>query len=84
MASSTTIAAYSATRMADVISSILATAGTPGSNHVVEFLAVQLKSVSIERIGWPDLSTTERTLLRFAWEYVHRTTCPFPLHPDHA
>jgi hypothetical protein len=63
------------------IRSILDAAGTTGSNGVVEFLASELRTIPFSRVPWEDLSTTERTLLRFAWEYVHRTTCPLPLHP---
>lgn len=63
----------------DAITCILEQAGRPGTNSVVEFLAAQLAPIDT-RLAWADLSTLERTLLRFTWEYVHRTTCPLPLH----
>jgi hypothetical protein len=31
------------------------------------------------RVGWADLASSERTLLRFVWEAYHRIECPFPL-----
>lgn len=69
-----------ASQMADAIQSIINTAGTKGSNQRVEFLAGQLVGIYFPRIGWGDLSTLERTILRFTWEFVHRTPCPLPLN----
>lgn len=64
------------------IRSILDAAGTNGSTKEVEFLARELQCIPFPQVPWVCLSTTERTLLRFAWEYAHRTACPLPLHPE--
>lgn len=79
---SANVNAYAKTRMADVFQVIRSTAGGPGSTSVIEFLASELQTIDFPKVSWIDLSTTERMLLRFAWEYVHRTDCPLPLHPE--
>jgi hypothetical protein len=79
---SANINTYAKTRMADVLHAIYRTAGGPGSNSVIEYLAKELRTIYFPKISWFDLSTTERMMLRFAWEYVHRTACPLPLHPE--
>ena len=67
-------------QMADVLRSIRSHAASPGSNPTVEFLFQETQGIDFDRLDWSDLSTTERTILRFAWEFVHRTACPLPLH----
>jgi hypothetical protein len=53
------------------------------NDHICPLLAPVLQSLQgiDPRLSWADLSTTERTLLRFAWEAVLRKPCPFPLNP---
>jgi hypothetical protein len=68
--------------MGDAIMSILNTAGTPGSNATVEYLASELVDIDLHRTGWSALSTTERWILRITWEYVHRKECPLSLNPE--
>jgi hypothetical protein len=68
-------------QMSDAIHTILSTAGTSGSNPTVEYLATELATIDFHLIAWCDLSTTERTILRFVWEFVHRYACPLTLTP---
>lgn len=67
-------------QMSDAIYLIRNHAGTPNSNTTVEYLAAKLTSIDFHLIAWRDLSTTERIILRFAWEFVHRTACPLQLN----
>jgi hypothetical protein len=59
---SANINTYAKTRMADVLHAIYRTAGGPGSNSVIEYLAKELRTIYFPKVSWFDLSTTERAI----------------------